>query len=155
MKLARGIPIKITGDRVTSSYSPFFPLSLKVSIKPAARRPSGKIEGNGGKAATSCLTLGGNTESREKEHPGVHPFPRPTFHRDLASSTARSRSTSSHPPTRSPQFFTPLDRSISSRFSTHLLSSSRGIRRQDRHDRGGTRPWISSRRESSISSGRR
>lgn len=65
-----------------------------------------------------------------------YPFPRPTFHRDLASSTAFKVNVL--PPThRSFRFFTPL--SIDPRLLTSLLSSPtrstpRGI---------GTRPWIS------------
>lgn len=114
---------------MTSYYSPFFPLSLKVSIKPAARRPPGKIEGNGGKAATSCLTLGYGIWGKRTSW-----FPRPTFHRDLASSAARSRSTSSHPPTHPPNFSL---LSIDSQLVSFLNSSSflRGYDRIDRIDR--------------------
>lgn len=135
-----------TGNcRATSFYPPFFPLSLKVSIKPAAWRPTGKMERNGGKAATSCFTLGGYGIWGKR----TSWFPRPTFHRDLASSAARSRSTSSsHPPTRSPQqFFTPPDRFLHSRLLSREI--------HDRIDATGTRPWIPSRREGSISSGNR
>lgn len=123
-----------TGNcRATSFYPPFFPLSLKVSIKPAARRPAGKMERNGGKAATSCFTLGGYGIWGKR----TSWFPRPTFHRDLASSAARSRSTSSsHPPTRSPQqFFTPPDRFLHSRLLSreiHDRIDATGSTRQER-----------------------
>lgn len=137
---------KLSRDRVTSYYSPFFPLSLKVSIKPAARRPAGKIEGNGGKAATSCLTLGYGIWGKRTSW-----FPRPTFHRDLASSAARSRSTSSHPPTHPPNFSL---LSIGSQLvSTHPLSYE-DTTGSIGSSRNATLDLLAARGASSISSGR-